>query len=61
LIGFNAINQSESDAFWVMAAAREVAYLKRAMWYQHLRLMTELVVRAFGHLNLSETTSPNSN
>lgn len=52
LLGFNAINDSESDAFWVMAAAREASYLKRVRWYQHLRLMTELVVRAFHSLQV---------
>ena len=60
IIGFNAVNDSESDAFWIMAAAREVSYLKRAKWYQHLRLMTELVVRAFGALGVTAPTIPKS-
>ena len=49
-IGFNVLNAGEFDAFWIMAAAREVAYIKYTERYQHLRLMTELVVRSFRSL-----------
>jgi hypothetical protein len=53
LIGFNAINDSEPDAFWLIAAAREVAYLKYGDRYRHLRLMTELIVRGFANLHIA--------
>ncbi len=52
-IGFNALDALDTDPFWVMAAGREVAYMKYNQRYQHLRAMTELAVRAFRNLGLT--------
>jgi hypothetical protein len=57
-IGFNVVDAADPDPFWILAAGREVAYLKYLERYQHLRAMTELAVRAFRNLGLGTPTTP---